>query len=83
MNTQELNDFADRMIVLGQYHGYIMGLKRANELLRKHGVEVSDPARRDISAELYECTVEGVQAYRQGAVSAVVRRELPVEEVPQ
>ena len=49
MNTKT---FATDMVSLGRDLGYVEGLKRAVDILRKHGVDVAHPARVEIFQEL-------------------------------
>lgn len=54
--------FAESMIALGQHNGYVLGLKRAIEFMRNHGLDVMHPARTDVFNELMDCTRDSVQA---------------------
>jgi hypothetical protein len=40
--------FADRMVTIGIDLGYSLGLKRANEILRAHGIDPVHPVRVEI-----------------------------------
>jgi len=71
MTDHNLNAFADRMVDLGRANGYILGLKRANEILRAHGIDVAHPARTQVYNEMLDCDQASVKAYSEGAVSAV------------
>ena len=39
------SDFTQSIVRMGREHGYTLGLARALDLLRQHGVEVDHPAR--------------------------------------
>jgi len=49
MTTQT---FANDMVRLGRDLGYVEGLKRAIEIMRKHGLPVDHPARIEVYEEL-------------------------------
>ena len=70
MDAKELNDFADRMIATGRGHGFILGMKRSIEILRKHGIEADHPARAQVFQEMMDCDQDGVTRYTQGALNA-------------
>ena len=70
MTAQELNEFADRMIATGRAHGFILGMKRSIEILRKHGVPADHPARAQLFQEMMDCDQDGVTRYTQGALNA-------------
>ena len=70
MTSQELNDFADRMTAHGRAHGFILGMKRSIEILRKHGIEADHPARAQLFLEMMGCDADGVTRYTQGALNA-------------
>ena len=67
-------EFADNLVSLGREHGFVLGMKRANEILRKHGIDVLHPAREEILAEMQNCNRASVMAYKDGAVSAALPR---------
>ena len=62
--------FANNMVALGREHGFILGMKRATEILRAHGIEVAHPARMQIFHEMQHCDRASVQAYADGALNA-------------
>ena len=70
MDFKELNDHADRMIALGRSHGFILGMRRSIEILRKHGVPADHPARLQLFTEMLDCDQDGVTAYSLGALNA-------------
>jgi len=41
----DLKTFADDLVNTGREHGYVLGLKRANEIMREYGIDVTHPAR--------------------------------------
>ena len=40
-----LKSFADNLVAQGRELGFILGLKRANDILREHGVDVCHPSQ--------------------------------------
>jgi nitrogen-specific signal transduction histidine kinase len=44
--------FTQNIIRMGREHGFALGLARAIELLRQHGIEVDHPARQAVFAAL-------------------------------
>jgi len=40
-----VSDFTQSIVRMGREHGYTLGLARALDLLRQHGVAVDHPAR--------------------------------------
>jgi len=70
MDAKELNEFADRMIAVGRAHGFILGMKRSIEILRKHGVPADHAARLQLFTEMMDCDQDGVTRYMQGALNA-------------
>lgn len=71
MTDHNLNAFADRMVDLGRANGYILGLKRAIEIMRKHDLGPTHPARSQMFDEMMDCDPRSVKAYNEGAVNAV------------
>jgi hypothetical protein len=67
-------EHADYLISLGRAHGFVLGMKRANEILRAHGIDVVHPARSQLFDELMDSDRASVTAYMHGAISAVPRR---------
>ena len=63
-------EHADYLVSLGRAHGYILGLKRANEILRAHGIDVVHPGRAQVFNEMQDATRPGVDAYAGGALNA-------------
>ena len=47
--------FANDMVRMGRELGHVEGLKRAIDILRKHGVDVMHPAR----VEIYNALMDG------------------------
>ena len=70
MDAKELNEFADRMIEVGRAHGFILGMKRSIEILRKHGIPADHPVRGQLFSEMMDSNMEGVTAYSRGALNA-------------
>lgn len=70
MTLQEMNAFADRIIEVGRAHGFILGMKRAIEIMRKHDLPADHPARAQLFTEMMDCDQDGVTAYCNGAFNA-------------
>jgi hypothetical protein len=76
MDQKELHSFANDMIALGRAHGFILGMKRANEILRAHGIDPVHPARAQLFDEMMTSNQAGVTAYAAGALNASPQKEL-------
>ncbi len=70
MDRNDWNAFADSMVALGRSHGFILGMRRSIEILRKHGVPADHPARLQLFTEMLDCDQDGVTAYSLGALNA-------------
>lgn len=45
MTDAEIKTFANGMVTSGKTLGYVLGLKRAIDIMREHGISVEHPAR--------------------------------------
>ena len=45
MDVKQMHAFAENMVTLGRRNGFTLGLARAQELMREHGIEFGHPAR--------------------------------------
>jgi len=70
MTDHNLNAFADSMVELGRANGFVLGMKRAIEIMRKHDIRADHPARTQVFDEMMDSTREGVTAYANGAFNA-------------